>query len=433
MLLRFSAQNHLSIRERFEFSLVATKLKDTPTGLISVPNSNLSVVPSAIIYGPNASGKSNLISALGRMFSLVENSHAFAKPDSSLPYDPFALDETSQGEPTSFDVDFIVDEVRYHYGFSFNRKIVIKEWLYSFPNGRSQTLYTRDKNSFSFGRKLKGRNQIISELTRPNSLFLSAAAQNDHDELTPIYRFFRDVVINRSIAVEGATATQRLREKKLDPRVIGFLNAIGTGVVGYTTEEEEYSEPIRNLHADMLAALNKLTGGSPSEGLKMELFGDKSIELRLSHRSNDGTEVYFDLDRESSGTRRLLVLLSLIFEKLDTGGILIIDEIDASLHTQACELMIALFSSKTFNQQGAQIIVTTHDTNLLNSSFVRRDQVWFCEKGADGSSEFYPLSEIDIRNKDNFERGYLQGRFGALPFRDSVDDFLNSLAEVINK
>lgn len=395
--------------------MVASNLKDVDDGLIEVPNSKLFAVPAAVLYGPNASGKSNLVSAIRYMRSIVVHSHATAMPDTLLPFMPFGLDASFQNVPTKFHLDFVLDGVRYSYGFAFGEDEIFEESLFAFPSSRAQMLFTRERGSFSFGRKLKGRNQIISELTRKNSLFLSAAAQNDHDELGPIYNYFKNIVINRSIAVGGETASRKLDKGNIDPRVLEFLEGIGTGVVGYRRQETEVAEPFRLFQKDIMASMQRIFGGEVPPFAQNELVKEKNVALQLAHRAVDGDNVYFDLVHESSGTRRLLLLLSMIFEAIDKGSLIVIDEIDASLHTQACELLLLLFSDKDFNRNNAQVIATIHDTNLLSSQLMRRDQVWFCEKQNDGSSTIYPLSDIHVRTSDSYERGYLQGRFGALP------------------
>jgi AAA15 family ATPase/GTPase len=425
MFLQFATENHLSIRDRVELSLVAAKLQDFDGGLLqdsSFPG--MQMVPGALIYGPNASGKSNILLALNAMRNMVMFSQIGSRPDADLSFVPFALDSSSADKPTTFEIDFITNDIRYNYGFCFTADAITKEWLIAYPNVRPQVLFRRAGQEFVFGRNLKGRNQVIADLTRKNSLFLSAAAQSDHQELGVIYRYFSAIEINQSISVPDSMASSRLEQGNIDDRVISFLSGIGTGVVGFRRTEKEIPDAQRELHQSLMTLLKKHIGPEiPPEAA----FSDKLVAIELAHRSVDGSDVYFNLDRESAGTRRLLIMLSTVFEILDTGGLIIIDEIDASLHTHACELLFSLFSNSEFNPKGAQIIATAHDTNLLRSERIRRDQIWLCEKAVDGSSRIFPLTDIHLRHSDNFERGYLQGRFGALPFEGSVDDRLQSL------
>lgn len=420
MLLRFSAENHLSIKGRAEISMVAAKLRDYADGLIATSLAGIDTVPAALIYGPNASGKSNLLLALLKMRDMVLDSQLAYRPDSELSRVPFALDPASADVPTRFEVDFMVESIRYFYGFSFLNEGIEEEWLTSYPNGREVSLFTRYKQDFRFGRRLKGRNAVIAELTRRNSLFLSAAAQNDHQELSPIYRFFSNIEGINSIAVAGYSASSAFDKDVIDQRIINFLRNIGTGVVGYRKREESLDPGDFRMEVakSIWSIYRKNFSEKSPEALPLNF--EKSEHVELGHVAVDGTTVYFDLDRESSGTRRLLVMLSKVFHVLDHGGLIIIDELDASLHTQACGLIFGLFSDKQYNRAGAQLIATIHDTNLLVSEYVRRDQIWLAEKTSAGESTFKPLSDVRLRSTDDFEKGYLQGRFQALPLDTSI-------------
>lgn len=424
MLLRFGVENHLSINDRQELSLIATKLKDQDNGLIDNPSSgDKKLLPATLIYGANASGKSNVISALQAMRSAVLFSHSKGDPESVIPYEPFALSPNTKSRPTVFDVDFILDNVRYHYGFSTTNKAFTSEWLYSFPEGTRRKLFERnDPKKVSFGGSLRGQKKVISGLMRSNSLFLSAAAQNDHEELSKISAFFRSIRFSGSISVAGAMIDDRFSEDELDSRSINFLKKIGTGVVGYRRSENDLPEEAKSLRQALNSVLMPFFNDNEMDViLETE---DKSTSIELAHRDVNDNDVFFNLNRESAGTRRLLILLNTVFRALDRGSLVFIDELEASLHTQACEAVLSLFSSPTTNPKGAQLIATTHDTNLMVSKLLRRDQIWFTEKDGVGATHLYPLSDIQTRQSDNIERGYLQGRYGAIPFAGSVTDLL---------
>jgi hypothetical protein len=415
MLLRFSVANHLSLRDAHALSLTASSLKDEDAGLIpcdAAPNGKL--LPAAVIYGANASGKSNVVAALRWMRDAVLRSHSEGEPGGGVPRLPFALDDAYASKPSVFELDFVLEGVRHSYGFEASDTAFIGEWLYAVPKGKRQKLFERDHQDFEFGRALEGRNRIISDLTRPNSLFVSAAAQNDHKKLLAISRHFRSLRIYSRLTA-GGDAFIRLNNAEIDHRVIAFLRQIGTGVVGFRNVPIEISEDVNREVRDFVLSLSKIILQKP-----VEVSGTPAAEhavLELAHRARDGKDVFFDLDRESAGTRRLLDLLGHAFQALDKGLTLVIDELDASLHTQACEAVLALFSSRELNPKGAQLIATTHDTNLLSSAMVRRDQVWFTEKDEDGATHLFPLTDIRSRKGDNIEKGYRQGRYGAVPSR----------------
>lgn len=425
MLLRFGVENHLSIRDRQELSLAASSLKDSKAGLIecaAAPNGH--AVPAAIIYGANASGKSNLVAALDFMRDTILLSHRRGEPGGSLPCKPFLLDPACAAAPSTFDADFVVDDVRYHYGFEASSEAFNAEWLYSFRTSRRQILFERKGKSFHFGRGLRGRNKVISDLTRPNSLFLSAAAQNDHEELSKVANFFQTLRVDTAFSVSGGMALIRLADKSgLNGRVIEVLEKVGTGVVGYQEREEEVPEDDQEKRRIFFSAVKKFVDVPVEFDLGNE---GKDIAIELAHRGHDGEAVYFKLSRESAGTRRLLVLLGRVFRVLDEGAVLVIDELDASLHTKACEAVLALFSSPETNPKGAQMIATTHDANLMRSPLLRRDQVWFTEKDDHGATHLYPLTDIRTREGDNIAKGYLQGRYGAIPFAGPASDLITA-------
>ena len=409
MLLRFGVSNHLSIRDFQELSFSASSLKDPDAGLIPCPATPVgSVVPAAVIYGANASGKSNLVDALGTMRRMVLHSQTRGKPDGGVPRRPFALDPACADSPSRFDIDFVLDGERYHYGFEASDTAFESEWLWVFPKSYRRVLFERDGDEFHFGRWLKGQNNIIKSLTRNNSLYLSAAAQNGHEWLSRIYAYFESIRGALNISVPGFAVSETLSAEDPDDRAIEFLKVMGTGVVGYRRKNIEISEDDMEFQAEIARIIRKRDPESKVNFTPTAFF-------EFAHRGRKGEDVYFQLDWESAGTRRLLILLGLVFRALDDGAPIIVDELDASLHTSAAETILRLFCSPETNLKGAQIIATTHDTNLLESPVLRRDQVWFTEKDNGGATRLYPLTDIRTRKGDNIERGYLQGRYGATP------------------
>lgn len=425
MLMRFSAGNHRSIREPVELSLVASALDDVETGLIDCPHAPRGkVLPSAVIYGANASGKSNVVSALHMMRRIVLTSHSRGNPSGGVPHAPFTLDPAFAKAPSSFEADFIIEGVRYHYGFTASYEVFLSEWLYAFPSGRMQKLFEREEQKFTFGRGLKGRNKVIEALTRKNSLFVSAAAQNNHEELSTISNFFASIQFDNNISVHGQIAARQFGDSKLDNRVIIFLDKIGTGVVDYKSTEMDVPEEAKKFNHAIRTALKEIMNDGEGEKFELPDSADKIDYIQLAHRSVDGENIYFDIEQESEGTKRLLMFLGPVFRALDEGTLIVIDELNASLHSKVCEMIIALFSSPETNPKGAQLIATTHDTNLLESKYLRRDQVWFTEKDMQGATQLYPLTDIRTRKGDNMEKAYLQGRYGAVPSSVSVSDFV---------
>ena len=426
MLLRFAVTNYLSLRDTQEFSLVATPLKGSTDALLSSDAlGGIAALPSAVIYGANASGKSNVIRAFEFMRSVILYSHSRGEPNGGVPRHAFALSRKSIEQPTTMDADFIIDGIRYHYGFEADEEQFLSEWLYSFPEGKRRKLFERKQKEVEFGPSFKGQKRILVDLMRSNSLFLSTATQNDHEFLTSIVKFFRSCVISKAVSAGDYEVNREFKEKNIDPRAIFFLNRIGTGVTNFRRSENDYPEQLLKF-SDGLAKLSEELL-SKDKSIKIDFPRDtKDVSIELSHIDEDGNESFLPMARESSGTRRLLILLHLVFASLDDGSVLFIDEIDASLHTRATEAIFELFNEKEFNKFGAQLVATTHDTNLMLSASLRRDQIWFVEKDAHGSSHLFPLSDIKSRQSDNFEVGYLQGRYGAIPFSGSVRALLEA-------
>jgi uncharacterized protein len=394
--------------------------------LIQLPKVNVELLPAAIIYGPNASGKSNFISAMAYLQQSVRFSHERGSPSGGIPRTPFLLDSRMRSAPSKFDVDFALDGVRYQYGFSTNDEIYLDEWLYAFPAGKRQTWFVREptKENIYFGKNLKGSTRTIEALMRQNSLFLSVAAQNAHDQLNPIFRFLTNFRFTMSIQDQYIAAAAAFPEGQCDNRILTFLKNADTGITTYRFEERERPKeaPAPLFGAELEALLKKHI--PDLEKIKPDPFDRKRISL--GHSGSEGHEIFFDLRSESNGTLRLLTLLKSIFEALDQGLVVVIDELDASLHTYLAEDILSFFNSRTTNHNGAQLIATTHDTNLLSRRLMRRDQIWFTEKDDKGATALYPLTDIRTRNTDNIEKGYLDGRFGAVPFRGSIEALIGS-------
>lgn len=418
MLLSFSVTNFLSVSERQSLSLVATKLKGPHDPFaVSVPSASDGILPCAIIYGPNASGKSSIVNAFERMIRIVQTSHAPRKLNSKLPYSPFMLGAAWAGQPTVFETSFTMRGVRYDYSFSYNHEVVLEEALDSYPEGRRRKVFHRTGDVITFGAQIKGAKKAIFELTRANSLFVSVAIQHNHEAFSDIIEFFNGIYISTSITFAEKSISNVFDEHEIDPRAISFLKLLGTGVVGYEQKQVEIPEKTKAMLAEVTKALRQIEPNGTDESLEPEPFPEdlKEVRIRLAHENEMGEKVYFNVEQESLGTRRLLVMLNYIFKVLDEGDLAIIDELDASLHTFAVTAIVELFTNPKINVNGAQLIATTHDTNLLCMENLRRDEVWFVEKSRSGFSEYFSLSDFSARRDEALEKSYLEGRYGAIP------------------
>ncbi|WP_162261446.1 ATP-binding protein [Acidovorax sp. Root217] len=398
----------MSIRDETEVSLMGTALKDRDQDLIETKYSKHGVLPLLVLYGANASGKSNVLHALRMFRNMVASS--FKMTGKTLPYDPFELDESSGEKPTKFAIDFIHNEVRYQYGFTYDATQIHQEWLYAFPKQAQQLWFHRDKNnkSIDYGRSLSGSNKSVENVTKKDVLFLSTAHASGHKQLDEIYNFVCDKIFFLSRKKPLSDIFEELhKDPNLKSRTEEFLRHADTGVVNIQTEERP-NEPSETL-TEFYGFMSKVIDAEMKPPAT-------TFEGKLGHLAQSGGTKALKFETESSGTRELMILVPAIVKALSSGSIVILDEITTTLHTLLSRNIITLFADKKSNPRGAQLLFSTHDTNLLNDKVLRRDEIWFSEKSRDGASVVYPLVEIPTKNTDNIEKGYIQGRFGAIPY-----------------
>ena len=410
MLVEFRVENHRSLREEQVLSMEAARVGDEtdlrPRQVPGHPEPLLTVVG---LYGANASGKSNLLAALSFMCKAVVMSHRSWAPDEEglgepmVPRDPFAWGPKRR-EPSLFEVTFLLGGVRYRYGFQASDEQFLEEWLHAWPSGRKQVWFERDGQQFKFGDNLKGENRLIESVIRPNALFLSAAAQHNHPQLTSIFTWFRSIDI-----VNLGTGTLTHPRFHLPSRF----------VLARLLEEDADQQPILDGVRDLLkqADIGVVDLRVENEPEKKRLRSGPSFSLKHHGEYDDA---WLPLRSESNGTQTLFHLALPVLRVLQRGGILLIDELERSLHPALARRIIDQFNDPATNPQNGQLIFATHDTNLLGTMLgdpaLRRDQVWLTEKDAEGATVLYPLTDYKPRKAENLERGYLQGRYGAIPF-----------------
>lgn len=388
MLLRFKFSNFRSFRDEQEFSMVASSLSELPGNVIETKAVPEGVLPVAAIYGANASGKSNLLKALEFVFGAVLGSfQEWWKP--GIFAAPFLLDHDFRSAHSSVVVDFLVSRIRYTFGMVVDDGQVHEEWLHAFPGGRRQLWYHRRKgHPVQFGRNLAGENRIVERITRPDALFLSTAAASNHAQLRAIYDWF---VLFPCV---DSNLVRVYRDWHLDRKL---------------KNSSEYGK-------ELGALLQKADLGITEVRLRADQ--EKSVKLDFLHSGARGTALLPE-DAQSEGTMAFLGLLLAAQRALSIrGGVMLVDELDRSLSPLLAREFIRMFTSRETNPHGAQLIFTTHNTSLLSSDLLRRDQIWFTEKDRHGASRLYPLTDFRPRKGENIENGYLKGRYGAVPFID---------------
>jgi uncharacterized protein len=421
VLIWFRLANHRSIRDEQVLSLEPGNVDG---GGERVRNAgDLRLLPSVAIYGPNASGKSNVLGGLAFMRYAVECSHRMFSPEGGVPRQPFAWGKKS-AEPSLFEIAFKIDGVRYEYGFCADDQRFIEEWLYAHPSARKQTWFERDGDEFKFGEHLHGENRTIEKITRPNSLFLSAAAQNRHAQLSPVFRWFAAIrAHNLRPAVSGSFRGGALpaREKFAQ----WWTRRPSTPAEGHTSSEVPSDHDVRK------ARFRDLLRAADFGIVDVEVLDDSASRRRVmvKHRSElDDVRglagAWLPLQEESHGTQQVFALAPAALDALASGSPLLVDELEASLHPLLSLKLVEAFNDPRQNPRNAQLLFTTHDTTLLGSLLgsepLRRDQVWLTEKDDDGATRLYPLTDFRPRKEEHLERGYLQGRYGAIPFLERL-------------
>ncbi len=415
MIIQFRCSNFRSIRNPITFSLLATKDTTLPERVFSY-NDKISVLRSAVIYGANGAGKTNIITAMGYVKFLVSNCINFQEGD-SIPYFPHKL--APSNTPSMFEIQFIANKSRYAYGLEVTESNVTKEYLYHFPNGKQAKIFEREDEKYSFGEKYKKELvEIQASKRKINRLFISTAASwsNLNEILEPFIYLKDTIVVNENVRDSNwKEYTIRKIEKNSDDKkmLLNLLKDMNIGV-----NEIKAKLEINEVTTD------KLPTDIP-EPLRILLLNKKQINSEVKFRYN-GMDI--DYSEESMGIQKIFALGGPLIEILKEGKILIFDELETSLHPYMVTRIIELFNNPKINTKNAQLIFTTHDTNLLDLNQFRRDQIWFVEKNsADYASDMYSLADLkNVRKDENIEKGYISGKYGAIPYlgNNLVKDWL---------
>lgn len=406
MLLEFRCSNFKSIKEEIRFSMIAGK-DDTSEELLKVYN-NFRVLRSAVIYGANGSGKSNFINALLFMCNLVQTSISY-QPGQKIPQAAHKLSEKEK--PSTFDIQFIRKNVRYAYGFSIEGGAITEEYLYYFPNGRQVKIFERDRMNIQPGNRYKSSFDVsIKDVLKENRLFLSCAANYSNvRELEEAFLFFTtDIVVYNPAMNNWTEYSIRLMQDNpsIKEEFLQMLNALDTGIQDVKLKVEKVK--FADLKRDLQLPDNLM-------GLISEQEGNR-IEAKVVY---DKFEIDL-LNEESSGIKRLFEIICPMIDILNTGKVLICDELEASLHEAVIYKIVQLFQNYK-KDIFAQLIFSTHDTSLLNRELFRRDQVWFTQLNKDRATDLYSLVEIkDVRKSENLAKGYVSGKYGAIPMLNHV-------------
>ncbi len=402
MLLEFSCSNHKSIRDEILFSTMAGKdtTFEEKTEEISVGK----VLKAALIYGANGSGKSNFIDAITFVKKLVMESINY-QPGQGIRQIPHKLSDFE--EKSTYKIQFFTKGTRYVFGFSLRKMLVVEEYLYYFPNGRQTKIYERDENTFSSGNKYKGKFTTCKDVLKPNRLLLSCAANfSAVQEVIDAYFFFYDelVVYNSDNHTNWMNYSlyQINNNEKIKKAVITFMTELGMGIKDIVVTIDQ----------------KKMESSELPPFLSDEF---RNILLQKDIDAITAKVIYEDFEtdliqEESTGVKKLFGMLCPLIDIIVNGKVLICDELEAGLHEALVFELVKLFMNIK-SDKFAQLIFTTHETGLLNLDLFRRDQIWFTEmKTNDRSTDLYSLAEVkNVRKEENFGRGYITGKYGAIP------------------
>ena len=414
MLIEFSVKNYRSFRDEAVLSMEAVKSSTLKSVLI--PFGGMQILPSAAIYGKNGGGKSNIIRAFWLSVQFIRNAQRTQHEKAPIPVTPFALNDYSASEPTKFSFIYTLDGIKYWYSFSATKEKVYTESLYHAPKGRKTLVFARVGQEYSFT-EAKARRKLISQVVAENQLFFSVACAMNDEDCAKAMAWFREMIY---FSKDYSDIPQRLLEYPNDANILRAISNYAKEadvdiedmrfeINGKQIDEEAvFSEEIR---AELVQFMHILS--EPSNDLETHL---KAISIHQGKDKIGNSSAYaMELADESDGTRKLMALAPAIESVLTKGGLLLVDGIEKELHPALVEFIVAKFQSKKTNPNGAQIVFTTHNAELLDMELLRKDQLYFVDKNREGASELYGISDFSDHTTENIRKGYLLGKYGATP------------------
>ena len=421
MILQFSVSNYLCFRTQQTLNLAASSQdKSLPDNCISRDYPSVAGkrwIKGLALYGANASGKTSILGALATLAELVTTSAKMTDPKEPIKQiEPFALCPSQAVVPTAFALMFVADGVRYEYRVAATKERIWHESLRAFPNKVEQLWFSRDWNAESqiytwsperpTGFK---RDPQLEGYTLSNMLFLSKAVASNRSDIEPVFRFFKERLKFLDLSVHSRLGNRFTlkRIQNLTPLRDQIVQLIRHADLGVTQAQAIEDRPPGEEVDKMLLDL-------PPD-VREKILKDRWLKPQLTHRGSS-VEVPLPWDSESAGTHRLFGLAGPWLDILSNGYTVCVDELETSMHPLMVRELLRLFFCPVANPKGAQILFTTHNPLLLDATLLRRDQVWFTDKDAEGESHLYPLTDYSPRKGESLVRGYLAGRYGAVPF-----------------
>jgi len=417
MILEIHLSNFYSIKEEIVLNFRAGGSQSRKVRLLEnnvIGYKDGKILKAVALYGANASGKTNIIKAIRFCCTMVFQSHTHNE-DAVFTFIPFKFERYPE-KPSSFLIKFVKKGIEYEYGFTLTRTKILTESLYYYPNDRRAKVFTRDetisgskKDKFSFGNAIK-KPMDVAENTSDKTLYISRASQMDRDLAKEIFTFFKDQFILGYTGLNAANIESIIKDNK--KLLIRALQIADSDIVNIKVQKIDL--PVKNLSVTFPSAVATLSDAQ-----------QEVIHISTYHKFSP--DIPFDFgSEESGGTKNLFIILLTVLDIVKNNKVLLIDEIESSLHTSIVEFIIKLF----YSSSSAQLIFSTHNTKLLDLDKMRKDQIYFVNKKKDSSTDLYSLFDYkDFRDTMDVEKAYLQGRFDAVPY---VDDSLANLKSLIN-
>lgn len=415
MLIGFRFSNFRSFltEQNFSYSTSSDRTHESThvleTGMKAVPR----ISKSAIVFGANASGKSNILVALAVLRDMMLHSTAYSEAQFAERHTPFRFGP-SAALPTEFEIDVLLDHVRYRYAMAYDSARILSERLLVYRTGKSQRWFDRRLDTVTnsqewapFSPNFNGPREMWRKATRPRALFLTTAAQLNSDQLAPLLHWaeHRLEVLFPAELSDISRFAHRLEDDYFKTRLLSMLHSVDIRVDDVRLAEQDSAtvEPVDQS--------SRLPPRPPS--LASRVTGRRSVEFL--HAGADGLKVWLDSVFEASGTHRLLALFAPLINAIEEGKLLLIDEFDSGLHPLVARFVVRLINDPRISTRGAQLLLTSHNITLMDLDILRRDEIWLAEMGADQASNLVPLLRSSPRKHEMIAKNYLRGRYGAVP------------------
>jgi len=424
MLVEFGFSNYRSFRDRAILSMEATGISNFRNSVMEI--NNLHLLRGAAIFGKNGGGKSNVIRAFWLAVQFIRNAQKTQHEKAEIPVIPFLLNDYSEKQPTEFSFVYILGGVKYWYSFSATRKKIISETLYHAPKGQKAIVFIRKNQIFTFTDS-KSKRKLISETVAENQLFFSVACTMNDKVCINAMRWFREYIyFSRDYTDIPVQLLEYAEDENMLRAISTYAKEADFGIENMRfefnnkeiDEMEIFSSHVLDGMKTILLEFKKALSAMNNESeisLRVGQVTAKAEHYGIDENGNQ-KRYMIELSDESDGTRRLMSYAPAIESALNKGGLLLIDELEKELHPMLVSFIISKFQSCQSNPKGAQIIFTTHNADLMNLEMLRKDQIYLVDKKhSDGVSELYSISDYNTKTSDNIRKGYLSGKFGAIP------------------